>query len=90
MGPPASGKSSFCENHLVPHGYVRVNRDTLGTAAKCMKVSKIGKIMSCFSGLEIRLFSSPGSRIASSKATRQCIETITILGSLQIFEGAAG
>ena len=57
MGPPASGKSSFCENHLVPHGYVRVNRDTLGTAAKCMKVSTIGKIMSCSSGLEIRLFS---------------------------------
>jgi bifunctional polynucleotide phosphatase/kinase len=40
IGPPASGKSTFSEKYFVPHGYERVNRDTLGTAAKCLKVAK--------------------------------------------------
>jgi bifunctional polynucleotide phosphatase/kinase len=40
IGPPASGKSTFSERYFVPHGYERVNRDTLGTAAKCLKVAK--------------------------------------------------
>ncbi|XP_031559592.1 bifunctional polynucleotide phosphatase/kinase-like isoform X2 [Actinia tenebrosa] len=36
VGYPASGKSMFCEDHMVPHGYVRVNRDTLGSWQKCV------------------------------------------------------
>jgi len=36
VGPPASGKSTFSEKFLVPNGYHRVNRDNLGTQAKCL------------------------------------------------------
>lgn len=38
VGCPASGKSFFCEKFLVPKGYVRVNRDKLGSWQKCVKV----------------------------------------------------
>jgi len=37
VGMPASGKSSFAKEHLEPHGYHWVNRDTLKTPAKCLK-----------------------------------------------------
>ena len=40
VGPPASGKSTFSERYLVPHGYIRVNRDTLKTPAKCLAATK--------------------------------------------------
>jgi len=40
VGLPASGKSTFTKKHFVPHNYVRVNRDTLGTAAKCKKAAR--------------------------------------------------
>ncbi|KAK7484043.1 hypothetical protein BaRGS_00024655 [Batillaria attramentaria] len=40
VGCPASGKSTFRKRYLEPHGYVAVNRDTLGTAEKCIKVAK--------------------------------------------------
>uniref|UniRef100_A0A6B2L628 PNK FHA domain-containing protein n=1 Tax=Arcella intermedia TaxID=1963864 RepID=A0A6B2L628_9EUKA len=40
VGPPASGKSTFVEKYLVPHGYSRVNRDTLKTVAKCKSVAR--------------------------------------------------
>ena len=36
-GHPASGKSTFFKRFFEPHGYVHVNRDTLGTDAKCVK-----------------------------------------------------
>ena len=39
VGCPASGKSTIRKKFLEPHGYVAVNRDTLGTAEKCLKVS---------------------------------------------------
>ncbi|KAK3591259.1 hypothetical protein CHS0354_010624 [Potamilus streckersoni] len=40
VGPPASGKSTFRKRHLEPHGYVAINRDTLGTMSKCIKAAK--------------------------------------------------
>lgn len=39
VGFPASGKSSFVQNVIVPKGYVRVNRDTLKTQSKCLSVA---------------------------------------------------
>lgn len=38
VGSPASGKSSFCRNFLVPKGYVTVSRDKLGSWQKCAKI----------------------------------------------------
>ena len=38
VGCPASGKSTFRKRYLEPHGYVAVNRDTMGTFEKCCKV----------------------------------------------------
>lgn len=38
VGAPATGKSTFRKRYLEPHGYVAVNRDTMGTVAKCVKV----------------------------------------------------
>lgn len=38
VGQPASGKSTFRKRYLEPNGYVAVNRDTMGTMEKCLKV----------------------------------------------------
>ena len=40
VGCPASGKSTIRKRFLEPHGYVAINRDTLGTAEKFLKVSQ--------------------------------------------------
>ncbi|XP_041357024.1 uncharacterized protein F21D5.5-like [Gigantopelta aegis] len=40
VGPPASGKSSLRKRYFEPQGYVAVNKDTMGTQAKCVKVAK--------------------------------------------------
>ncbi|KAM9317882.1 bifunctional polynucleotide phosphatase/kinase [Pholidichthys leucotaenia] len=36
VGYPASGKSTFFHSHIIPKGYVYVNRDTLGSWQKCV------------------------------------------------------
>lgn len=41
VGAPATGKSTFRKRYLEPHGYVAVNRDTMGTMQKCVKVCYI-------------------------------------------------
>lgn len=38
VGSPASGKSTFWKTHL--SDYTRVNRDTLKTREKCLKVAE--------------------------------------------------
>ena len=38
VGCPASGKSTFRRRFLEPHGYVTVNRDTLGDFDRCARV----------------------------------------------------
>jgi len=40
VGPPASGKSTFYRRYLKVHNYVGINRDTLQTAAKCLKAAE--------------------------------------------------
>jgi len=40
VGPPASGKSTLTKKFFEPKGYIRINRDTLGTQAKCKKAVK--------------------------------------------------
>ncbi|KAG9333115.1 hypothetical protein JZ751_013469 [Albula glossodonta] len=36
VGYPASGKSTFFHTHIIPKGYVYVNRDTLGSWQQCV------------------------------------------------------
>eukprot|EP00026_Physarum_polycephalum_P007454 Phypoly_transcript_07514.p1 GENE.Phypoly_transcript_07514~~Phypoly_transcript_07514.p1 ORF type:complete len:353 (+),score=73.02 Phypoly_transcript_07514:542-1600(+) len=40
VGFPASGKSTLAKRYMIPKGYVHVNRDTLKTPAKCLKVAE--------------------------------------------------
>jgi bifunctional polynucleotide phosphatase/kinase len=36
IGYPGSGKSTYANTQIVPHGYVRINNDTLKTKKKCL------------------------------------------------------
>ena len=38
IGPPASGKSTLSKKYFVSNGYIHINRDTLKTQDKCLKV----------------------------------------------------
>lgn len=40
VGYPGSGKSTFVSNVLIPLNYVRINRDTLKTATKCLNEAR--------------------------------------------------
>ncbi|XP_026172097.1 bifunctional polynucleotide phosphatase/kinase [Mastacembelus armatus] len=40
VGFPAAGKSTFFHTHIIPHGYVYVNRDTLGSWQNCVSACK--------------------------------------------------
>lgn len=39
IGFPASGKSSFVKNTILPKGHVHINRDTLKTPQKCLSTT---------------------------------------------------
>ncbi|XP_001625139.3 bifunctional polynucleotide phosphatase/kinase isoform X2 [Nematostella vectensis] len=40
VGSPGSGKTTFAKEYLVPKGYTRINRDTLGTWQKCVSACR--------------------------------------------------
>ncbi|XP_022100929.1 bifunctional polynucleotide phosphatase/kinase-like [Acanthaster planci] len=40
VGFPAAGKSSFVKRHLLPHKYIHINRDTMGTWQKCVAATE--------------------------------------------------
>ncbi|PFX15913.1 Bifunctional polynucleotide phosphatase/kinase [Stylophora pistillata] len=40
VGYPASGKTTFVKDYLLPLGYVQINRDILGTWQKCVSACK--------------------------------------------------
>lgn len=40
VGYPASGKTTFVKEHLLPHGYLHINRDNLGSWQKCVAACK--------------------------------------------------
>lgn len=42
VGAPGSGKSHFCREKLIPNGYFYVNRDTVGSWQKCVKLLEDG------------------------------------------------
>ena len=36
VGPPGAGKSTFAKRWLVPHGYIYINQDLLGSRDRCV------------------------------------------------------
>lgn len=40
VAAPGSGKSTFVSEYIEPRGYVRINRDTIGSITKCLKLTR--------------------------------------------------
>ncbi|KAJ9454543.1 Poly(ADP-ribose) polymerase pme-1 [Diplonema papillatum] len=100
IGYPGSGKSTFATRHMVSQGFVRINRDTIGSMEKCLlEVQRA--ILSGASVVIDNLNSTPAHRAPFLKAARDnklkvgvvYLDTSKIvalhMNSLRAYHGAA-
>jgi bifunctional polynucleotide phosphatase/kinase len=78
VGGPATGKTTFARRHLLPHGFVWINQDTLKTAAKCLKTAR-DALASGKSVVVDMTNPKPSTRAAYVNLARECGETICIV-----------